>query len=534
MAGEAWLNLCDMIEKHAELRADEIALVAPRKSWLNYINPFHQKYEYLSFYELHSRIQLYAKTMVAEGISAGDRVLVFIPPSFHFSSIVFALFKIAAVPVLIDPGMGVDNLLNCIEKVKAKYLIGIAKIHHLKAFKSRYFKSIEKSFVIDGRALNAISFEKRSLQVSSHPDIQSVSVNPQQLGAILFTSGGTGTPKGVLYTQEIFYRQALKLKQMFELNPMEIDYPCFPLFSLFTLSLGMKNCIPNLDASAPAQCDGKTLVKEMISHQVTFAAGSPAIFMKVADYCERKKITLPSLRCLIVFGAPVSVSLHQRFQKILPHGKLYTPYGATECLPVSCISSTTILQETASLTQKGLGVCVGYPAPNVQIQILADAEIAVKSDTVTLGYFENEEASCKVRFKDQQGQTWHKMGDVGKLDEYGRLWFYGRKNHCFELNHQLYYSAQVEAIFNEHPAVFRSALVKLSDRPAVVIERVDHLTDLPAGEWEDFLAELLNIAKDHNHTKAIKDFFLHPSFPVDARHNIKIDREKLSEWAQSQ
>jgi acyl-CoA synthetase (AMP-forming)/AMP-acid ligase II len=142
-----------------------------------------------------------------------------------------------------------------------------------------------------------------------------------------------------------------------------------------------------------------------------------------------------------------------------------------------------------------------------------------------------DEETKKAKIISDQ-KLWHRMGDVGWMDEQGNLWFLGRKGHRVDTNRGTFYSIQMESIFNQHPKIRRSALVKLKSKngivPGLVIERHDKETKMT----EAFMRELLVLKDSTDFTKEIKEFFLHDSFPVDVRHNIKIDRTKLSDWAQ--
>jgi acyl-CoA synthetase (AMP-forming)/AMP-acid ligase II len=367
--------------------------------------------------------------------------------------------------------------------------------------------------------------------------------------AILFTSGGTGIPKGVLYTHGILHAQTDALQTMFNLNEKEIDIPGFPLFALFTLAMGMTSVIPDMDPTKPAQCDPKKIVKNILDHKATFVAGSPSIWERVGDYCISHKIQLPSVKYVVMFGAPVRTKIHEIFKSILINGDTYTPYGATECLPVSLISGSEILGKTKSATESGAGTCIGKAIAKTEIKIIKSSDIPMESfvslpaneigeiivtgDQVTPAYFEMESETKKAKIL-VDGKLWHRMGDVGYLDELNNLWFLGRKTHQVIVDSKTtHYPIRIEAIFNKHPLIKRSALIKLSIGgdifPGLVIERKDKSTKLD----KKFRSELMAIASSSSYTKMIDHFFLHPSFPVDVRHNIKIDRVRLSNWAQS-
>jgi acyl-CoA synthetase (AMP-forming)/AMP-acid ligase II len=312
--------------------------------------------------------------------------------------------------------------------------------------------------------------------------------------------------------------------------------------------MGMTSCIPDMDQSRPAQADPQKLLQNILDNKVTFVAGSPAIWEALGDYCEKNKIMLPSVKYLVMFGAPVRNELHKKFSNILINGTTYTPYGATECLPVSNISGKIILEQTAALTAQGKGTCVGAPVPGVEVSIMeiSDAvvgnityarllkpyrigEIIVKGDIVTASYYRSPVETAQTKIADNKS-FWHRIGDLGYIDDLGRIWFCGRKTHRAETLSGLLCPVNCEAIFNAHRGVKRSALVALGDKGkqsvAIVIERNEEGKKF---DKESFKKELLNIAKNNSLTEQIKAVHFCDHFPVDDRHNIKIDRLKLAD-----
>lgn len=379
---------------------------------------------------------------------------------------------------------------------------------------------------------------------------KTVTFEKEDTAAILFTSGGTGAPKGVVYSHFIFDQQTTILQELYQLSMHDVDLPGFPLFSLFTIAMGMTSCIPDMDPSKPGLADPKKLYQNIIDQKPTFVAGSPAIWERVADYCIKNNLTLPSIKYVVMFGAPVSVNLHRKFKTLLPNGTTYTPYGATEALPVSNISGDFILKNTAQLTDNGKGTCIGPVVPGSHVKIISitdekienlkDAtilgpnetgEIIVSGPTVTKEYLDLPDKTGEAKIYDG-AVIWHRMGDMGFIDDKGLLWFLGRKGHRIETADGLITPIPAEAIFNKHPAVRRSALIGLGlpgrQTPAIVIERLDSQF-LSGKERSIFESELLSLAKKFPHTASIQKIFLSKHFPVDVRHNIKIDRTKLKE-----
>ncbi len=502
---------------------------------------------FYTFKEFEERSNQLANRFVKLGLLPGMRTLLFVKPCLDFSVITFALFKVGAVPVLIDPGMGVPHLLNSIKQVRPQALVSIPLVHWMRRLKKDFFSDVKIKISL-GRVGGKTHYLYDDLS-SEAKTFEPLQIDPSMTAAILFTSGGTGTPKGVLYTHGILNAQTDSLREMFSLNQSNIDLPGFPLFALFTLAMGMTSVIPEMDPTRPAQCDPRKMVKNILDHQVTFVAGSPAIWERVGKFCIEKKLTLPTVKQVVMFGAPVRAEIHQMYKTILPNGDTYTPYGATECLPVSLISGSEILKSHLPRMLQGYGTCVGRAIGGVQIKILEVTdipesqlievapgevgEIAVQGVQVTPGYFDLDDETRMAKIF-HGGELWHRMGDLGWVDHQGSLWFLGRKSHRVVTLDGTFYSIQMESIFNQHPQVRRSALVKLVINekvfPGLVIERHDKKTKMTP----TFLRELQNLKDSTEFTKTIHQFFLHDNFPVDVRHNIKIDRAKLSRWAQNQ
>jgi acyl-CoA synthetase (AMP-forming)/AMP-acid ligase II len=263
-------------------------------------------------------------------------------------------------------------------------------------------------------------------------------------------------------------------------------------------------------------------------------------------------VKLSTLRRVISAGAPVPAALMERFLRMLPEGsEILTPYGATECLPVACISSREVLAETAARTDRGAGVCVGAPVPSVEVRIIAIdddpierwrddlelapgeiGEIAVRGPQATRAYYNRPEATALAKIRAADGGFWHRMGDLGYRDERGRLWFCGRKSDRVTTAHGTLYSVPCEAVFDTHPRVRRTALVGVSVagelEPVLCVEL---LASEKRANGDAVTAELLEIGARHDHTRTIRSVLFHPAFPVDIRHNAKIGRPELARWA---
>lgn len=518
------MNIAELIQEKARLM--------PSKPSVMIANPLgkHYDYPYYTFKEFEERSQRIASRLHKAGVKKGERVVLFIRPCLDFSVIVFALFKMGVIPVMIDPGMGRKNLLRAIEEVKPSGLIGVNVVHILRRIFRKSFRSLKWSYSVEKNLFLAPHLLKELETESLEFKVEDMQASDP--AAILFTSGGTGTPKGVITTHGILVAQTRMLQEMFSLSSSDIDLPGFPLFALFTLAMGMTSIIPDMDPTKPAQCDPLKIARTLKDKKITFAAGSPAIWERVGEYCKNNNLTLPDLKYVVMFGAPVRGEIHALWKEILPHGTTYTPYGATECLPVSLFSGREVLSETWEKTKHGHGVCIGSEVEGNKILILDDqnkelpqgqiGEICVLGATVTPGYFEREEATRLAKIQTPHGLI-HRMGDVGYKDVQNRVWFCGRKTHVVHTSQGPLYSIQMEGHFNVHPAVKRSALISYAGEAGIVVE-------LKKGfKFKNVKEDLEKINQKLSHQ--MKVILSHPAFPVDVRHNIKIDRVALSAWA---
>jgi acyl-CoA synthetase (AMP-forming)/AMP-acid ligase II len=262
------------------------------------------------------------------------------------------------------------------------------------------------------------------------------------------------------------------------------------------------------------------------------------------------------LRRVISAGAPVPAAAVERFCTMLAAGvQVHTPYGATEALPVASIGSDEILGDTRHRTPKGAGVCVGRPVEGMCVKVIRISddpipawrddlelprgevgEIVVQGPVVTRSYYNRPESTALAKIADPaRGGFYHRMGDLGYLDERGRLWFCGRKSQRVVTPSGTLYTIPCEGVFNAHPAVHRTALVGVPRpggvEPVLCVELEKEAASTPP---EVLRQELLALGAAHAQTRAIRTVLFHASFPVDIRHNAKIFREKLATWAAKQ
>ena len=505
----------------------------------------------LTFAELSRRSSAYARYLQQRGVRPGDRTMLMVRPSADFICLTFALFKLGAPVILIDPGMGYANLRRCIAGVSPRVLIGIPQALVFARLFKKSFATV-RHFFCCGFSGGILGPDISRAIKRDGGDFPCHVPAADDLAAIIFTTGSTGPPKGVRFEHAIFAAQLRLIREYYGITAADVDQPAFPLFALFSTALGARAIIPDMDPTRPAQVDPARFIASINRHQVTYSFGSPALWNVVSRYCLHNKIVLPSLKKVLMAGAPVPGKLLERVSAILPAGAvIHTPYGATESLPIVSMTGAEILTSTWPLSRQGQGTCVGRPLPGIEIRVIRIVdgvlanysvveelppgeigEIIVRGDVVTRAYDNNEDETRLAKIADGEG-FWHRMGDTGYLDAEGRLWFCGRKAHRVATRQGTLYTIPCEAIVNEHPEIYRSALVGVPSAgdPAIkeaVLIVEPHRTTRPEAE---LLAEVRELAGRHPLTREIRHFLIHRDFPVDIRHNAKIFREKLAVWA---
>ncbi|MCA9027727.1 MAG: AMP-binding protein [Planctomycetaceae bacterium] len=518
------------------------------------------RYEVWTFRELDDESDRIARGLMEMGVTPGKRMVLFVPFSREFLSLTFALFKTGATIVLIDPGMGRSSIFRCLEEVQPDGFVAIPIVHAVRLARRRLFPharlnvTVGRRWFWGGRTYRQLS--------ACHGELQIVPTRATDPAAIIYTSGSTGTPKGVVYEHGMFDAQVDMIRDFYGIEPGEIDLPGFPLFGLFNAAMGVTTVIPDMDPTRPADVNPENIIQHIRDWNITQAFGSPAFWNRVGRHCEQQGVTFPTLRRGMSAGGPVPNHVLERMSRVFcgEGTALHTPYGATECLPVASISSDEVLLQTAAKTRHGAGTCVGRPFPDVDVRIIEITEgpietidrarplptgeigeIIVCSRSATREYDRRPEATQLAKIPDStnwKSAFWHRMGDVGYLDEEGHLWFCGRKAHIVQTNQGRMFSVCCEAIFNEHPHVYRSALVGLGkppqQQPAIVVEPEEGHFPTTEEEQARFREALLKIARDSELTAIIQMILFHRSLPVDTRHNVKINREQLALWAAEQ
>lgn len=540
------VNVAARLVESARRWPDQVCVAAPVARRRG-----QQQYRSITFVELDHESDRLARGLRRMGVTKGTRLALLVRPGLEFISLVFAVFKVGAVAVLIDPGMGRKHLIQCLADVEPEGFIAIPLAQAIRKVLARRFPRAKFNVTVGKRCWfwDGITFDALKGEAwSSH---EMAATGPQDPAAIIFTTGSTGPPKGVLYTQGNFSRQVDEIRDQYNIRPGEVDLSGFPLFALFNAAMGVTTVIPKMDPTRPARVNPANIVEAVRMWHVTQAFGSPAIWNRVGPYCQEHGIQLTTLRRVLSAGAPVPPAVLRSMMAVMPEGaQMHTPYGATEALPVATLSADEVLNETEASWARGEGTCVGRKFPGIDWRVIrmTDAPIAtideveilptgqigeliVRGPVVTSCYVTRTEWNALSKIADGD-RVWHRMGDVGYFDPQQRFWFCGRKAHRVETAQGTLFTDPIEGIFNQLAGVYRTALVGIgprgNQRPVLIAEPRRKLSHR---ESDRLLGELRELGLRHDLTRGIVDFLVRPSLPVDIRHNAKIFREKLSVWA---
>lgn len=506
--------------------------------------------------DLAHRVETMAQALQARGVVRGQRVAVLVPPGIDLNTVVYALWRLGAVVVVADAGLGLDRLGGALRSASPDFVVGIRKALLL-----------ARATRVPGVQISAEPAAVRNLLAGVHGVHRSLGDPVEDdgaLAAILFTSGATGPPKGVVYTRGQLRAQMSLLRDTFALRDGEGFVAAFAPFALYGPPLGLPCAVPDMDVTAPHTLTAAALADAVSAVNATVVFASPAALRNVvattSDLSPAQREALGGPRLVMSAGAPVPTALLREVKNLMPAAATQTPYGMTEVLPVASIDPTTLSDspdspdspdsgngsDGGSRDHKGSGVCVGPALDGVQIRIaplssddrgegadeLTDepgvlGEIVVRAPHVKLRYHRAwgaEQASA-------QPPGWHRTGDVGELDSLGRLWVQGRRVHVVHTADGPLAPYPVEHRIATLPEVLDVALVGVGPAgtaQVVAIVVPQHRMGRRDSSLADSVlaAAVRRVAGVPIAAVLIKDWL-----PVDIRHASKVDRTGLASWA---
>ena len=518
------MNICELLKARAARNPEAPAIIEPRLG----------RSRSISFGELEAAAAQAAALLQQEGLSRGDRVLVFQPMSAELYIALLAIFRLGMVAMFLDPSVGRGHIESCCALSPPKALIAGAKTHLLRLL-SPALQRIPVKFSIGLPVPGAVSWS-RARRLPPYDPIQPCGEETPAL--LTFTSGSTGDPKGALRSHGFLRAQHRILEQSLELTPGEVDLTTLPVFVLANLGSGVTSLIPDADLRRPGSINPDRLLRQIRAHQPTRTVASPALLECLADHCAKLNVTLPGLKRVFTGGGPVFPGMLGKLRSMAPMAETIAVYGSTEAEPIALIRHHQIPSEDLAAMAAGRGLLAGPPVPAVQLRILPDrwgrplgpysraafaavclppgqaGEIVVSGGHVLSEYL-NGRGAQETKFI-VEGTVWHRTGDAGYFDQRGRLWLLGRCAARIQDALGTLYPFTVECVAHQLPGVRRSAVASLNGRRILAVEFDPHPTHPNLASLKAALARV-----------PIHEIQVYKRIPMDKRHNAKIDYPAL-------
>ncbi|MGM1059033.1 AMP-binding protein [Saccharothrix sp. Mg75] len=480
--------------------------------------------------ELHRRA---SAAFAAAGIGRGTRTAVLVRDPLTLIGSVYALTALEAVPVLLDPGLPLRRLKRCFDDVAPEAFLGGAVAH------------AARRLLGWGRHTTRITLRDDFARTATGDAPEPVAPDLDGLALLAFTSGSTGSPKAVQYTQRQLASQVAHAGHALGVTPGTVLVTGFAPFALYGPVLGATVVVPDMDFRKPAEVDPHRLAATIAETRASVLLGSPALLSVLARHCARHRVVLDTITCVASFGAPIPARLVDLLDRCVPgEARIRSVYGATECLPISAADRHDLVG-TRQARENGAGTCLGRPLPHLSVRIVRPGagpvprwspsltvepgeigEITVSGPSVSHAYFGRPDGNAAAKVRDGD-EVVHRTGDLGRVDAEGRLWFAGRKAHRVPTGPGHLDTEHVEPACDAVPGVRRTALVD-AGVPVLCVE----LDDTPAGgDGKAVVTALRRRLTEVCGGDVVREVLVHPGLPVDIRHNAKIDRDRLARWA---
>ena len=500
----------------------------------------------VSWAMLATRTREIAAGLVDMGVRPGDRIALLVTPGADLIACVYAAWRIGAVVVVADSGLGVRGMRRALRSAEATHVVGIpaglglARTLDLPGVRILVGRTGPATRVL-GADASLAEVARRGRAYLASADLPAVPSGDAD-ALVAFTSGATGPAKGVVYTQARLAHLRDALRRAYSIGPDDALVAAFAPWSVLGPALGIPSAIPDMDLTDASTLSARALADATAAVGGTLAWASPTAVRAVVDSGDvldtHQRAALGHLRLLLVAGAPVPVELLERASALLPSATLATPYGMTEALPLTEVT----LDELRAAS--GRGVLVGRALEGVDIAIAPLDSAGVPAADIgrnpgTTGEIVVRCAWMRDRY-DRRWATqhradsprgWHRTGDVGHFDEQGRLWVEGRLAHVLVTADGPVTPVAAELVAQRAARVPLAALVGVGPSGAQVPVAVLLAPGPTLGLADADLTSRVRGAVREATGLDLAAVLTMRSLPVDVRHRSKVDRIRIAREA---
>jgi acyl-CoA synthetase (AMP-forming)/AMP-acid ligase II len=387
----------------------------------------------LSFVELAERIRCAAGAFADIGIEKGERAAVWAPNSAEWIIAAFGLLTAGGVLVPVNTRFKNEEAADIVSRSGAKAVL------------------VQQGFLgMDYRAPAGVPvIDLKSGFLSSGKPFRRP-VESTDISDIIFTSGTTGRPKGVMMNHAQNLRLYAEWCELADLREGDRYLMVNPYFHTVGYKAGLIACFIRGATMVPVPVfDVDRVVALIAAEKITMLPGPPTLYHALLSVED--KSTLATLRAGVTGAADIPVELVRRVHEELPFETVATGYGLTEAGTVTLSRPGDSFEDIATTA--------GVACDGVEVRIADDGEVLVRGYTVMQGYLDDPDATAQA--VDPDG--WLHTGDLGTLDEAGRLRIVGRKKDMFIVGGFNAYPAEIEGFLLEHPAVAQAAVIGVPD-----------------------------------------------------------------------
>ena len=452
----------------------------------------------LTYDELFDQARTFGAALVDAGTEPGDRVAIWAFNSAEWIVAVLGLSLAGAVLVPINTRFKGREAVDILSRSRARALVtvtdflGTDYVAMLRAT-GVDLPDLETIVVARGPAAEGTEGWAAFLAWATDADRSEVDrrctdTGPDDPSDILFTSGTTGLPKGVVMSHRRTLRVATDWVEMTGLCADDRYLMVNPYFHMFGLKAGILACVASGALMLPeAVFDVDRVLGRVEAERVSVLPGSPTVYQSILDHPDRGGHDMSSLRVAVTGAADIPVELIRRIDEELPFSTIITGYGLTEAGTAAATSPVDDVETIATT--------VGRLRPGFELRIVGEGdedvpagepgEILLRGGSVMVCYLDDPEATAHTLSSD----GWLRTGDIGVLDDAGCLRIVGRAKDMFIVGGFNAYPAEIENALLRHPGIAQAAVIGIPDERlgevgmAFVVPRSDTVTSAAIIEW---------------------------------------------------
>lgn len=420
------------------------------------------KDEKISFAQLQERSLKLARALADLGIGKGDKVAIYLPNCPEYAYSYLAVFCLGAVGVPLDYMLKEDELVSCLEHSESKVLIAKPKGDVVLSSLKNRLPSLEKMILVAASASdftveNMVSYE--NIMVAGQASLPYAKITDKDSSLIMYTSGTTGRPKGILLNYKHLEGSPKAMEHFVDLSDKDIKLAAIPLSHIGGF-IYLQNCIHfGITVVLMERFNPFEFLENVTKYKITCFHIVPPMYNAILTLKQIDRFDLSSLRWVVVFGAPSSPEIMERFHTHCPNARLLNGWGMTETCPPNTVTPLNS-DNIAS---------VGKPAPHCEIKIIDDeggsvkvneiGEIIIRGWIVMDGYYKDPATTAEMMHN-----GWLKTGDLGRFDKEGFLYIVGRKKEMIKVGGQIVYAPEVEAALYKNEHIAEVAVIGIPDK----------------------------------------------------------------------